>query len=166
VLAAPGDRRDEDIREIARIAARGADHIIVRRDDDLRGRQDREVPELLASELQSAGFDPARIEIVPDEQDAVGKALALASRGDLLLIFGDKVSRCWKQITKFHDDHAAATASQVGGLVETMEVTSVGTLPPSPPANSATRDAAVSPLGRLDLVQDERGVRIAREAED
>ena len=39
VLAAPGDRRDEDLAEIARIAAGVFDHYILRRDDNLRGRQ-------------------------------------------------------------------------------------------------------------------------------
>ena len=47
VLAAPGDRRDEDIAEIARIAAEGDfEHIVVRRDDALRGRDQDEVPTL------------------------------------------------------------------------------------------------------------------------
>ena len=36
VLSAPGDRRDEDIREIARIAAGHFDHYICRRDDSTR----------------------------------------------------------------------------------------------------------------------------------
>ncbi|HET6762667.1 MAG TPA: cyanophycin synthetase, partial [Longimicrobiaceae bacterium] len=35
VLSAPGDRRDEDVREVARIAAGGFDEYIVRRDDGL-----------------------------------------------------------------------------------------------------------------------------------
>ncbi|MEE2903778.1 MAG: cyanophycin synthetase, partial [Myxococcota bacterium] len=48
VLAAPGDRRNEDILEIAATAASGPfDHIIVRRDDALRGREPDEVPKLL-----------------------------------------------------------------------------------------------------------------------
>jgi cyanophycin synthetase len=38
VLAAPGDRRDEDIREIAAIAAGHFDHFICRCDDNRRGR--------------------------------------------------------------------------------------------------------------------------------
>ena len=44
VLAAPGDRRDEDVADIARIAADGPfDHIVVRRDDSLRGRGPDEI---------------------------------------------------------------------------------------------------------------------------
>ena len=38
VITLPGDRRDEDIAEIGRIAAGTFDHYICRRDDNLRGR--------------------------------------------------------------------------------------------------------------------------------
>ena len=38
VLAAPGDRRDDDIRAVGRLAA-GLDHVIVKEDDDRRGRE-------------------------------------------------------------------------------------------------------------------------------
>src|SRR5262249_18603394 len=51
VLAGPGDRRDEDLREMARIAAGAFDYIILRRDDELRGRGPEEVPRILADEL-------------------------------------------------------------------------------------------------------------------
>ena len=43
VLAAPGDRRDEDIREIAEIASSHFDHFICRVDDNRRGRGNDEV---------------------------------------------------------------------------------------------------------------------------
>ena len=54
VLAAPGDRRDEDIPEIGRIAAGRFDRYIVRRDDHLRGRGPDEVPHLLRDALLAA----------------------------------------------------------------------------------------------------------------
>ena len=43
VIAAPGDRRDEDILDLARAAAPAFDLILLREDDDLRGRQPGEV---------------------------------------------------------------------------------------------------------------------------
>ena len=47
VLAAPGDRRDQDIQEIASLAAGHYDHYVVRRDDNPRGRGPMEVPKML-----------------------------------------------------------------------------------------------------------------------
>jgi cyanophycin synthetase len=38
IIAGIGDRRDEDIRECATIAARMFDHIIIRQEKYLRGR--------------------------------------------------------------------------------------------------------------------------------
>jgi cyanophycin synthetase len=47
VLTMPGDRRDEDILQVAGVAAGHFDHYICRRDDNLRGREPGEVPALL-----------------------------------------------------------------------------------------------------------------------
>jgi cyanophycin synthetase len=46
VIAAPGDRRDDDIRELGRLAA-GLDHVIIKEDTDRRGREPGEVAQLV-----------------------------------------------------------------------------------------------------------------------
>lgn len=101
VLAAPGDRRDEDVREIARSAAGYFDHFICRRDDALRGRAPDEIPRLLRNELLAQGVPAEAVEMVPSEADATERALGLGRGGDLVLIFGDDVTRCWNQIVTF-----------------------------------------------------------------
>ncbi|HYP41622.1 MAG TPA: cyanophycin synthetase, partial [Chloroflexia bacterium] len=47
VVAAPGDRRDADIQELAVVAANTFDWIIVREDGDLRGRERGEIAHLI-----------------------------------------------------------------------------------------------------------------------
>ena len=102
VLSAPGDRRDEDIREIARVAAdAGFDHYICRRDDSFRGRGHDEVPRMMESALLERGISADKISVIPDEQDAIEAALRMAEAGDLLLIFADSLARGWKQIVNF-----------------------------------------------------------------
>ena len=81
VLAAPGDRRDEDIAEIGRTAAGHFDHYICRRDDVLRGRKHDEVPRMLRSALLEEGVPAQQIEIVPEERAAVDLALRAARAG-------------------------------------------------------------------------------------
>jgi cyanophycin synthetase len=103
VLAAPGDRRDEDVAEIARLAAGHFDYYICREDDRTRGRMSGEIPELLKQGLLAAGVTEKQIEMVPSEQEAVDRGLKICKKGDLLLIFGDKITRSWKQIIYFHD---------------------------------------------------------------
>ena len=102
VLAAPGDRRDEDIRATGAAAAPAFDLILLREDDDLRGRAPGEMGELLRAGLLAAGFPAERI--VPEvygEEEAVRRALEMAGAGDLVVIFGDDVHEVWEQITAF-----------------------------------------------------------------
>jgi cyanophycin synthetase len=149
VLAAPGDRRDEDIAEIARVCAGRFDHFICRRDDNRRGRKSDEVPQMLRSSLLAAGVPEQSIEVVPEETQAVDRALSLGRPGDLLLIFGDALQRTWTQITQFHpEDGVPHPASETPVAVE---------LPAAP---EFLLEAG------FELKRDERGVRIARETED
>jgi len=98
VLAAPGDRRDEDIRDIAEIAAGHFDHYICRRDDNTRGRGHDEVAVMLKDKLLEEDIHADVIEVIPDEQEATSRALEMAESGDLVLVLGDNVKRTWKQI--------------------------------------------------------------------
>lgn len=101
VLSAPGDRRDEDFVAVARSVAPHFDHFICKQDDQRRGRADGEVPRLLRAALLEAGVPADAVETIPDEQAAVAHGLAAAQPGDLLVIFGDDISRSWKQIVQF-----------------------------------------------------------------
>ncbi len=149
VLAAPGDRRDEDIRDIARSAAKRFDWYICRRDDRTRGRASDEVPRLLRETLVDRGVDEDLIELIPDEQAAVDAALRRCAPGDLLLIFADALSRSWKQVTHFQPQALPPPVERLHPVF--VEA-------PSPPEPVFSDGDAV--------VRDERGVRLARETED
>jgi len=102
VISAPGDRRDEDIRDLAQAAAPGFDLILLREDDNLRGRKPGEVGAILRQGLLDAGFPSDRISAeIYGEEEAVQRALETAQPGDLLVIFGDKLDRSWQQIVSF-----------------------------------------------------------------
>jgi cyanophycin synthetase len=149
VLAAPGDRRDEDIREIASVASGHFDRFICRCDDNRRGRGDDEVAVMLKNKLLEEGVEADRIEVVPDEQESNLRALEMARPGDLILILGDNVRRAWKQIIYFNSGSG---------------VDSVGKSPNTP---SDLPDVSGFELGDdLEIISDERGVRIAREEGD
>jgi cyanophycin synthetase len=152
VLAAPGDRRDEDIVAIADAAAGRFDHYICRRDDGLRGRDGDEVPRIQSRALLAKGGDPSAISIIPDEQEALDTALRMGQPGDLILVFADALVRSWKQITKFRPEGSAAVAESSKPVDIPLPTTAAG-------------EAAVF-AGMEGMVRDERGVRFAREAED
>lgn len=104
VMAMPGDRRDEDIVEAATITAKSFDSYICKADDDRRNRSYDEVPLLLKNTLIDNGVSEDDIQIIPSESDAVEKALQDCEKGDLLIILGDNITRCWKQIVHFNSD--------------------------------------------------------------
>jgi cyanophycin synthetase len=90
VLACPGDRRDEDIRDVGRRCA-GLDHVILKEDDDRRGRPPGEAALLLAEGLLAAGCTTERIETVFHETEAVAHAMDAMRPGDLVVVLADDV---------------------------------------------------------------------------
>ena len=149
VLAAPGDRRDEDIREIAGFAVGHFDHYICRRDDNTRGRDGDEVPVMLKDKLLEEGVHVDAIEVVPDEQEATRRALEMADSGDLVLVLGDNVKRTWKQIIYFN---SGAHVEDAGAKV--------------PIAIELPKTDDFTFADDVEIISDERGVRIAREEGD
>ena len=146
VLAAPGDRRDEDVREIAGIAATHFDHFICRCDDNRRGRGQDEVAVMLKNKLLEDGVSPEAIEVIPDEQEATSRALELAEPGDMVLVLADNVKRSWKQIIYFNS--GAHTDTAVKKTASTIDL-------------PETEDFSLG--AGVEIISDERGVRIARD---
>jgi cyanophycin synthetase len=106
VVAAPGDRRDEDIRELARICAETFDEIIIREDDDLRGREPGEVAQLIAEVIHTA--NPALpVRIIRDEREAINTGLVELRPGELLVTFVDHVQAGIDQIRAYAAEVAA-----------------------------------------------------------
>ncbi len=149
VLSAPGDRRDEDIHEIADIAAGHFDHFICRCDDRRRGRGHDEVAQMLKARLLERGVPESAIEVIPDEPEAVDAALKMAQSGDLLLILADGVKRTWKQIIYFNSGDKTKVETRSHIVIED-----------SSEAETFKLD------DNLEIISDDRGVRIAREAGD
>ncbi|MGB5510308.1 MAG: hypothetical protein WBM87_01225, partial [Woeseiaceae bacterium] len=95
------------------------------------------------------GVPADRIEVITDEQEATARALEMARAGDLILVLGDNTTRAWKQIIYFNsgsrlDSPGKNTVSSVG-LLEGLEF---------------------EIADDLEIISDERGVRIAREEGD
>ena len=88
VLGQAGDRTDDAIRELARVAwALRPDRVILKEmAGHRRGRAEGEVPRLLADELQRAGAREDQLERVGTEVEAAERALAWAEPGDLLVL--------------------------------------------------------------------------------
>ena len=92
VVGGPGDRRDEDLILLGNIAAQIFDRIVIKEDEDPRGRQPGEVADLISKgicqENPNVGY-----EVILQETEAINMALSHAKTHNLVVIFPDKVNR-------------------------------------------------------------------------
>ena len=102
-LAMPGDRRDEDIAEVAKHRRRRQfDHYRPKRDDNPRGRKPDEVPKHPAAGAARARACRQTRSAHPGRAGGrAGGARDGRAQGDLVLVFADNVARGWKQIAYF-----------------------------------------------------------------
>lgn len=87
IITAPGDRLDKYIIELGKIAAEFSDNIIVREQEDLRGRNIGETADLLIRGAVNSGFDNKNIKLIYKEQEAVVEAMKKAQKGEVIILF-------------------------------------------------------------------------------
>ncbi|MEM8602246.1 MAG: cyanophycin synthetase [Cyanobacteria bacterium P01_H01_bin.121] len=92
VVGGPGDRRDEDFVELGKLAAGMFDRIIIKEDDDNRGRPRGDAAYLIKSGIREHNPE-ADYETILDEVAAIESALENASEGSLVVILPESVSR-------------------------------------------------------------------------
>ena len=97
VISGPGDRRDEDIRQITQILGDAFDEVVMYEDQCQRGRSDGEVMALLREGLASAKKTTQRSEIY-GEFLAIDTALAHLQAGELCLVLVDQVPQAMAHI--------------------------------------------------------------------
>lgn len=88
VVAVPGDRNDDLIRDSGFVAGRGFDKIIIREDLDRRGRKPGEVADLLSKAIAQVHPD-VELQVVLDERAAYEKALDDLKPGEVAVLFYD-----------------------------------------------------------------------------
>lgn len=99
VISLPGDRSDGDMQAFGELAGRTFDKIIIREDDNTRGRARGEIAELLRAAIESSGKDMNDVQIVLDELEASQAAVDQSVRGDLVVLMADKPVKVWAQLT-------------------------------------------------------------------
>ncbi|CUQ08437.1 Mur ligase family protein [Clostridium baratii] len=87
LITAPGDRTDNHIIELGEIAAEFCDKVIIKEQEDKRGKEDGETAKLLKRGLINKGFKEENIIILLEEIDAILKALNDAIEGEIIVSF-------------------------------------------------------------------------------
>jgi cyanophycin synthetase len=89
VVSVPGDRPDTLITAVGRTVAHGFDRIVLKDDQNRRGRKRLEIPALLADAIRSERPE-ADCLVLDDEERAVRHALSTQVTGELLFVFTDR----------------------------------------------------------------------------
>jgi cyanophycin synthetase len=103
VVTAPGDRRDEDLRNVGRIAA-CLDYVVLKEDKERRGRDAGAIAELIGEGLRDGGMEENRYETIYNEQEAITKALGNMQDNDLVVILADDVSASLDLVRRYSPD--------------------------------------------------------------
>ena len=102
IIAGVGDRRDEDIKECAIIAARMFDHIIIRQEKYLRGRTEEEIIDLILEGINKSG-KIVTYEIIPKETEAIKHAINCAEEGSFITALSDVVTNAIDIVQEYLD---------------------------------------------------------------
>lgn len=103
IIAAVGDRRDEDILLLGREAARIFDEIIIRQDKHLRGRSEKELIDLLSQGIRQEAphKEPT---VIPIEAEAIRHALTNSKEGAFITICSDVIPAALEMVMKFKEE--------------------------------------------------------------
>jgi cyanophycin synthetase len=102
IIAGVGDRRDEDIKECATIAARMFDHIIIRQEKYLRGRTEEEIIGLIMEGINESGRTVTH-EIISKEVEAIKHAINNAQEGSFITALSDVVTNAINIVQEYLD---------------------------------------------------------------
>ena len=103
IIAGVGDRRDEDITSLGKIAAQMFDEIIIRQDRNMRGRTEQEIIDLMLGGIRS--IDPGKkVTVIKSELEAINTAIKNAKKGSFIVICSDVVPDALQQVMKFKEE--------------------------------------------------------------
>jgi cyanophycin synthetase len=102
VVATAGDRRDEDMKDLGRVAAKYFDEVIVREDVHSRGRERGETAGLIVDGVREQighhGVRAGSVDVVLEEMEAVRRALDRSRPGDLVVLCVDYATEVFKEL--------------------------------------------------------------------
>jgi cyanophycin synthetase len=103
VLNGTGDRRDDDIREFAKIAGDNFDRIVIRRGNYLRGRTDEEMFRLLQEGIAQSENKP-QVRVIAESRDAIYHAIKHGRKGELVVTLADLVPKDIAYVQEIRDE--------------------------------------------------------------
>lgn len=102
IISGTGDRRNEDIREIARVSAQMFDKIYICQEKYMRGREQQELIDLLLEGITA--IDPNKeVVTINDSQKCLEDAIDTAEKGSYITILSNTVDNVIERVTQHLD---------------------------------------------------------------
>jgi cyanophycin synthetase len=122
VVTVPGDRRDEDVRTFGLLAGQIFDGVVVREDENPRGRARGEIAALLRQAVLDAGLPTKRVHTVTDEVAAAHAGVDLAAPGDLVVVLVDRVPLVWEALAQRAEQDTSQPVPAANGYSSTSNI--------------------------------------------
>ncbi|HEY8559966.1 MAG TPA: cyanophycin synthetase [Pyrinomonadaceae bacterium] len=110
VLNGTGDRRDDDIREFAKLAADNFDRIVIREGHYLRVRTKEELYKLLQEGIALSDNKP-QVKIIDESREAIHAAIRNGRKGELVVTLGDRVQDDINYVHEYRDEFLQSKAA-------------------------------------------------------
>lgn len=102
IITGTGDRRDNDIRDLGRLSAQMFDHIIIRQDKFLRGREADDIVKLLVEGIREVNPNQS-YEYIPKEVEALKHAFSIAKPGTFITALSDVIDNAIEVVQSYLD---------------------------------------------------------------
>ncbi|MDF2435882.1 MAG: cyanophycin synthetase [Bacteroidota bacterium] len=103
IITGVGDRRDEDIEEVGRLAAEIYDEVVIRVDKDTRGREAESIVNLIKKGISKINQD-LKVNVVPDMREALVFALENSKPGGYIILNADSVKDTLKMVNEIKEE--------------------------------------------------------------
>ncbi|GAB3903075.1 cyanophycin synthetase [Larkinella knui] len=102
ILTGVGDRRDEDIRAVGRVAGQIFDELIIRFDEDSRGRDKAQIADLIRQGVWEVnGAIP--VQVIPDELEALTYAIEHVQNATMIVHLSDRIHQSVELVRGFKE---------------------------------------------------------------
>lgn len=113
IVTGVGDRRDSDIVEVGEQAARMFDEVVIRMDNDMRGRTQKEMESLVRDGINKVNPEMP-VKVIPGTAEALRYSVENASKGTIITICCEKVQETISIITKLQAEFEVKAAASKG----------------------------------------------------
>ena len=108
IITGVGDRREDYLVEIGKKSAGAFDNIIIRIDEDTRGRDPDDIVNYIIKGIEESGKE-VPYTVIPDEKEAISYAVEHAVDDEIIVVATEKVKAAIKKVEELKEKFTIQT---------------------------------------------------------